>query len=281
MTKYTLSWLDRVPGIVEQLFLSTVAQEMANRDYIHPAILTNFVADSVQWNLAVNSDGENRIELSYQFQLDVFSRQSMLDSPTLDRRISSVNSLHIDEISLVTKSAYPQQSFPVRNLPTYLSTDNVENTLERRIVWLLLQIAAIENWINRWNNCTVNWLSRVYDNLSVKPLLPSLAEIELVRDNLIIELNTGIKLAELFGNYGFTVVGEGTTIGTEDITGAQSESDYLSNGAIDPANEAANLSDGLLSQLREQLQEYANQFGDESPEATLFSQSESPTLPDC
>lgn len=281
MTKYTLSWLDRVPGIVEQLFLSTVGQEIANRDYIHPSILTNFVADSVQWNLAVNSDGDSQIEVSYQFQLDVFARQSMLDSPTLDRRISSVNSLHIDEISLVTKSAYPQQSFPVRNLPTYLSTDNVENTLERRIVWLLLQIAAIENWINRWNNCTVNWLSRVYDNLSVKPLLPSLAEIELVRDNLIIELNTGIKLAELFGNYGFTAVGEGTTIGTEDITGAQSESDYLSNGAIDPANEVANLSDGLLSQLREQLQEYSNQFGDENPEATLFSKPESPTLPDC
>jgi hypothetical protein len=280
MTQYTLSWLDKVPGIVEQLFITTLAQEMANQDYIHPAILTNFTADSVQWNLAVNSDGTNQIDLTYQFVLDTFARQAVIDSPTLDRRVSSVNSLHIDEISLVTKSAYPQQSFPVRNLPTYLSTDNVENTLERRIVWLLIQIAAIENWINRWNNCAINWLSRKYDNLSVKPLLPSLVEIELTRDNLIIELNTGIKLAELFGNYGFTVVGEGT-IGTEDIDGAQSELAYLSNGASDPANEVANLSSGLLSQLKEQLTEYANQFGDENPEATLFPKSESPTLPDC
>jgi hypothetical protein len=281
MTKYTLSWLDKVPGIVEQLFLATLAQEIANQDYIHPAILTNFTADSVQWNLAVNYGSDiNQIDLTYQFVLDTFARQAVLDSPTLDRRVSSVNSLHIDEISLVTKSAYPQQSFPVRNLPIYLSTDNVENTLERRIVWLLLQIAAIENWINRWNNCTINWLSRVYDNLSFKPFLPSLAEIELTRDNLIIELNTGIKLAELFGNYGFTVVGEGT-IGTEDIDGAQSELAYLSNGASDPANEVANLSSGLLSQLKEQLAEYANEFGAENPEATLFSKSESATLPDC
>lgn len=280
MTKYTLSWLDRAPGIVEQLFLCTVAQEMANSDYIHPAILTNFVADSVRWNLAVNSNGDNQIELTYQFVLDTFARQSILDSPTLDRRVSSINSLHIDEISLVTKPAYPQQSFPVRNLPTYLSTDNVENTLERRIVWILLQIAAIENWIDRWNNCTINWLARVHDIFDNKPLLPSLIEIELTRDNLITELNTRINLAELLVNYGFTIVSEGS-VGAEDITGAQSELEYLSQGASDPANEVANLSNGLLAQLREQLAEYGNEFGNESPEATLSPKSESPTLPDC
>jgi hypothetical protein len=279
MTKYTLSWLDRTPGIVEQLFLATIAQEMANQDYIHPAILTNFTAESVQWNLAINSDSDaNQIDLTYQFVLDTFARQAVLDSPTLDRRVSSVNSLHIDEISLVTKSAYPRQSFPVRNLPVYLSTDNAENTLERRIVYLLLQIAAIQNWIYRWNECVVNWLSRTYSELSFNPLLPSLAEIELTRDNLIIELNTGIKLVSLPYSYGFTQA-TNPDVGAEDITGAQSELSYL--GASDPANEVANLSNGLMSQLKDQLSEYASQFGADNPEAPLFSKPESPTLPDC
>jgi hypothetical protein len=279
MTKYTLSWLDKAPGIVEQLLLATVAQEMANRDYVPLAILTNFVSNSIQWDFTLDTDA-SAITLNYQFVLDTFARQSMLDSPTIDRRISSINPLHIDEISLVTKSAYPQNSFPVRNLPLYLSTDNVENTLERRICWTLIQIAAIENWINRWNTCVINWLSRTYDQLSFKPQLPSLAEIEATRDNLIIELNTGIKLSELFGSYGFTPIGE-SPINADDVSGAQAELSYLSNGASDPANEVANLSNGLLSQLKEQLQEYNNQFGAENPEATLFSKSESPTLPDC
>jgi hypothetical protein len=284
MTKYTLSWLDKVPGITEQLLLTTIAQELANQDYVHPAILTDFTANSVKWNMVLDSGGSASIPLTYQFVLDTFARQSLLDSTsTLDRRISSVNSLHIDEVSLTTKSAYPQQSFPVRNLPTYLSTDNVENTLERRIVYLLLQIMAIQGWIGRWNSCVNNWLARVHIDFLIQatnPNLPTLVEIELARDNLIAELNTGIKLSSPIFSFGIALE-IGISYGAEDITGAQSELAYLNGGTLDPANEVTKLSSGLLSQLKEQLQEYENQFGGIPSESPVNVKSESPTLPDC
>ena len=291
MTTYPQSFFTPTTGILEQLTLAAIAQSIANRSFLPGNVQTDFVKNSV--NIAINGDAnhlssEGALSIDLQFITFSFDRQCLISKGGLDRRIASYNSTAIDEIAITRERTYPQQSFPVINLPEYLTSDtDPNNILERRILVLCLQALAVQRWIDRWNECAKDWFNRKYLPKISNDILkvPSLIKIEAIRDALLLELTTGIDY-DIADVKVFSDSQLGIAPATEPGT-AQEETTYLSGGSGDPLIIAENsggggyMSSGLVKQLEEALAENALFGNGNIYYGGSSSPTEKPTLPNC
>jgi hypothetical protein len=277
MTTYPLSYFDKTPGTLEQLVLATITQSLANQDYVL-AIIRDFTTGSIEWNVTVDAVGSDNptanLNMSLTFPTMPFDRQSLTDASSFDRRIASVNSLDIDTLSLPQKSSYPLNSYPVE-LPNYLSIVDAQNTLERRLMALIIHTRNVQNWIERWNRCASHWMLITY--LSATNPRRTLGDVELERDNLLLELTDGFSYQPL----PVDIFADGYLTPSQINPGnARAEIDTLNNGSIDdPALSQLPVSQTLLVELKQQLE---NNFANNAAEyAPINIPSESPSLPDC
>jgi hypothetical protein len=287
MTKYSETYFDPTPGLIEQLVYAVIAQRLANQNYVADVIATDFTTDSVDWNVTLDTSDNQAsatLNLSMAFITLPYARQILADREGLDKRIMSYNSTSIDTIGLNHQSNYPINSYPFQKSPPYLLdfTDDA-NTLERRIVWICLQIQAVQSWIVRWNNCARLWMLRTYlDSVLTwhKPV-PTLVELEARRDALLEELNH--SLIARFANSLDSELQANGLVETVDngFENAQSAQNYYSDNGDDPngGSDAGYTSQGVLSDLQSQAGD--SEYGDNQPDNGSSKESESPTLPDC
>lgn len=299
MTTTPLNYFDKTKGTLEQLVLAVIVQKLINRDYVPELLRTDFTSNSVSYSVASDSgdNGTNNASLaiSITFPTVPYARQILVDKEGFDKRVMSINSLNIDTLSLPQKPNYPLKSFPAQ-LPTYLNQSVPENILERRLIALCLHIRNYLNWVQRWNILAQQWRFAKYQtHWNVDPnitypvyeTLP-LIEIERLRDDLLLELSTGIKYKKILP---LDIVARFPT--SQAIVGnpksAQELILFLNDGELsDPANENQS---PMSSRLLEELTEAVNSSGS-SVSGGIFGGSpksepqdntpkEEPTLPNC
>jgi hypothetical protein len=154
MTKYAQDYFDSTPGKLEQLVLACVTQEEINSYFLRTnntgSILTDATANSVTYGKQINDDGNCALGIS--IALSVAGISPLLDRVDL-ARIESVNPLSTSDVGVARPTAFISTSHPVNSLiPDYLTLDTVQNTLEKRIAWLVLDIHALLSWVREWRN---------------------------------------------------------------------------------------------------------------------------------
>jgi hypothetical protein len=155
MTKYAQDYFDSTPGKLEQLVLACVTQEEINSYFLRTnntgSILTDATANSVTYGKQINDDGNCALGIS--IALSVAGISPLLDRVDLAARIESVNPLSTSDVGVARPTAFISTSHPVNSLiPDYLTLDTVQNTLEKRIAWLVLDIHALLSWVREWRN---------------------------------------------------------------------------------------------------------------------------------
>jgi hypothetical protein len=293
MTKYTTAYFDATPGMLEQLVLAVVTQKLSNASYLPSNLETDFTTDSVDWNVTLdaNGSGENQatLNLSITFITSPYARQILSNREGFEQRVVSYNSNSIDGLALNRESSYPINSYPVQYLPAYLlDNDHDQNTLERRMMWLCLQIQAVQNWISRWNNLARLWQLRNYSTSVVLPPDMTIDQLNIKRDLLLSQLSAMVP-TEFTTEYSYDV--------TPLAESALSESTYYESPGYeypgyeypgyespgDPANNDP--SSYLPSSLLDSLQSQSSEYGSSSPDSDRPSRKEpeenQPTLPDC
>jgi hypothetical protein len=283
MTSYPPTYFSKTTGTLEQLVLATVTQSLVNKDYVLN-IIRDFTRGSINWNVVLSATESDTpqayLNLDLTFPLIPFDRQMLTDSPSFDRRVASMNALSIDQTSLPQEPTYTEKSYPAQ-LAAYLSVDDDQNTLERRLMALVLHARNVQNWIARWNHWAGEWFIAQYypaNNVFRPYNFPTLVEIEVIRDAMIDELTDGIiyqpvpiPLAEAV-NYRPIAVNPGNV---------RAEMEVLNNdpGGSDPAAISSTLpAQELLKSLTDQYSGFAGNTSDPTIPATP---EESPTLPDC
>lgn len=298
MTKYSENFFDPTPGLLEQLVYAVIAQNLANKDYVPDVLATDFTTESVKWNVtldAVDNKAEATLNLSMAFVTLPYARQILADREGFERRVRSFNSTSIDTIGLNHQSDYPANSFRFQNPPPYLQDFSDDaNMLERRIVWMCLQIQAVESWIVRWNNCARLWLIRKYlDNETLGELYSSksesLTELAVRRDALLEELNH--PLIARFAKFTDILESETTAnsfseASSDQFETAEASQNYYNNNVVEAQNSdpgspsnSGYISSGILESLEAQGDE--PEYGGDRPDSPDNKEPESPTLPNC
>jgi hypothetical protein len=155
MTKYALDYFDSTPGKLEQLVLACITQEEINRYFLKTnntgTVLTDGTANSVTYGKQINNDGSCALGIS--IALSVAGISPLLDRVDIAARIESVNPLSTSDVGVARPGAFISASYPINTaIPSYLTLDTVENTLEKRIAWLILDIHALLSWVREWQN---------------------------------------------------------------------------------------------------------------------------------
>jgi hypothetical protein len=163
MTAYSESIFTSVAGHVQQIALAAILQQEANRDYIPDPLATDFTRNAVSWQVVTDTAQANTESDRYGY-LEISVTMPLLnDSPLRNRndlyqRVGTINNTDIASLSLARESTYvsvgalaPDPVNP-NSVPggTYPGTSN--DTLERRLAWLLSTLLAKVQYIKRWNN---------------------------------------------------------------------------------------------------------------------------------
>ena len=296
MTTTPLDYFDKTEGTLEQLVLAVITQKLINQDYVPDLLRTDFTNNSVSYSVTSdsgdNGTNDTNLAISLTFPTVPYARQILVDKEGFDKRVMSINSLNVDTLSLPQKPDYPIKSFPAQ-LPEYLSEPVPENILERRLMALCLHIRNYRNWVQRWDALANQWQFAKYQthwNVDPNIIYPvyetlPLIEIERLRDNLLAELNTGIKYVKV-ESFEVTATFPVSGSSSGDPRSAQELIKFLISGeaSSDPANENQS---PLSSQLLDDLTQAVNSSGSSggfslpSQDPQINTPTEKPTLPNC
>jgi hypothetical protein len=150
MTYYDELTVSYVEGLIPQLVLCCIYQEITNRRYIAESLEIDYASGSINLGIQVTNDPLTIATLQLDISFPIAQQSPLLKRQELAERVSSVTDLHTDNIAIAREVSYPRVSdYPVPAKPTYLSGRN--DTLERRIVWLCQQIINLDSWLAEWN----------------------------------------------------------------------------------------------------------------------------------
>ncbi len=169
MTAYSESIFNSVAGHVQQIALAAILQQEANRDYVPDPLATDFTRNAVSWQVVAdttqaNAESDRFGYLEISVTMPLLNDSPLLNKNNLYQRVGTINNTDIASLSLARESTFasvgalaPNPTNP-NSVPggTYPGTAN--DTLERRLAWLLSTLLAKYTYVKRWNY----WASQLW-----------------------------------------------------------------------------------------------------------------------
>jgi hypothetical protein len=161
MAYYTDTFFDSTSGYLDSVVLGVIAQQLLINEFkanYNSGGLADAYIGAVDWSAKVSTDSSNSA-LSIDITFPAVAPTPLKNFTDFAERVSSLNPLSTENISIARLDSYALKCYPIPSVkPTYLSTnsdgtDNINNTLERRLIWMCWKLKALTNWVEEWNNC--------------------------------------------------------------------------------------------------------------------------------
>jgi hypothetical protein len=192
MTIYSEGQLSITKGLIAQIVLACTYQQICNRKYEARGVRKDFATGSIGQGIAATSEPEEIPTLRLDISMPIDQQSGLLQKTNLAERIESITDIDLDNVSVGREIAYIRPNdFPTPSKPSFMIGQF--DTLERRIIWMCLQLVNLKSWVTEWNQYyRIVLLHRLaYSNreaillskpslIPFQPLIPSLAESILV-----------------------------------------------------------------------------------------------------
>ncbi len=205
MTAYPESQLSIVSGLIPQIVLACTYQQICNRKYEARGIKIDFATGSIRQGVAMTDDPKDIPVLRLNISMPIDQQSGLLKKTDLAERIESVTDIDLGNVSVGREVAYIRlNDFPVPAKPVFLRAEF--DTLERRIIWMCLQLTNLKSWILEWNQyltiCNTHRAayslrnSILAANPSLVPFQPPIASLEHSILEMLITMKTPYILAQ-------------------------------------------------------------------------------------